>query len=103
MAEGTSVCVVGLSNHRDLSTTGKIWIDAAVQAGCGFNSGERRRGIQEAGRSDKARFMNIAQGSIEECRYYLILAGDLGYCDNREDCRKLTKSANSLIAAVRQF
>ena len=23
--------------------------------------------------------MNIAQGSIEECRYYLILASDLGY------------------------
>jgi four helix bundle protein len=23
--------------------------------------------------------MNIAQGSLEECRYYLILAEDLGY------------------------
>jgi four helix bundle protein len=23
--------------------------------------------------------MNIAQGSLEECRYYLILARDLGY------------------------
>ncbi|GAI07036.1 unnamed protein product, partial [marine sediment metagenome] len=28
---------------------------------------------------DKARFYNIAQGSIEECRYYLLLARDLGY------------------------
>lgn len=27
---------------------------------------------------DKARFLNIAQGSLEECRYYLILAKDLG-------------------------
>jgi four helix bundle protein len=27
----------------------------------------------------KARLYNIAQGSIEECRYYLILAKDLGY------------------------
>ena len=25
--------------------------------------------------------MNIAQGSLEECRYYLILAKDLGYGD----------------------
>jgi four helix bundle protein len=25
--------------------------------------------------------MNIAQGSLEECRYYLILANDLGYAD----------------------
>ncbi len=23
--------------------------------------------------------MNVAQGSLEECRYYLILAADLGY------------------------
>ena len=36
-------------------------------------------GFRKTGRSDKARFMNISQGSIEECRYYLILARDLGY------------------------
>lgn len=28
--------------------------------------------------------MNIAQGSLEECRYYLILAKDLGYGDSLE-------------------
>jgi four helix bundle protein len=26
--------------------------------------------------------MNIAQGSLEECRYYLLLARDLGYCES---------------------
>ena len=26
--------------------------------------------------------MNIAQGSLEETRYYLMLASDLGYGDN---------------------
>lgn len=30
---------------------------------------------------DKARFLNIAEGSLEETRYYLLLAGDLRYCD----------------------
>jgi four helix bundle protein len=25
--------------------------------------------------------MNIAEGSVEECRYFLILAKDLGYAD----------------------
>ena len=30
---------------------------------------------------DKARYMNISQGSLEECRYYLILAKDLDYGD----------------------
>ena len=36
-------------------------------------------GFKKRGKSDKARFYNIAQGSLEECRYYLILARDLKY------------------------
>jgi len=36
-------------------------------------------GFKKTGRADKERFMNTAQGSLEECRYYLILAADLGY------------------------
>lgn len=36
-------------------------------------------GFKKTGRADKARFYNVAQGSIEECRYYLILTKDLGY------------------------
>jgi four helix bundle protein len=41
-------------------------------------------GFKKKDLSDKARFMNIAQGSLEECRYYLVLAKDLGYGDNPE-------------------
>ncbi|MBW2121187.1 MAG: four helix bundle protein [Deltaproteobacteria bacterium] len=36
-------------------------------------------GFRKTGKSDKYRFLNIAHGSLEECRYYLILAKDLGY------------------------
>lgn len=36
-------------------------------------------GFKKKGKADKVRFMNIAQGSLEESRYYLILAKDLGY------------------------
>jgi four helix bundle protein len=36
-------------------------------------------GFRKRGKADKARFMNTAEGSIEECRYYLVLAHDLGY------------------------
>ncbi|MFI5396027.1 MAG: four helix bundle protein [Candidatus Binatia bacterium] len=39
-------------------------------------------GFKKRGRPDKARFMNIAQASLEETRYYLILARDLGYGDD---------------------
>ena len=36
-------------------------------------------GFSRKGKPDKARFMNVAQGSLEEVRYYFILARDLGY------------------------
>ena len=38
-----------------------------------------RKVFRRRGKADKARFMNVAEGSVEECRYFLILAGDLGY------------------------
>ena len=38
-------------------------------------------GFSKQGHKDKIRFLNIAQGSLEECRYYLILAKDLEYGD----------------------
>jgi four helix bundle protein len=49
---------------------------AAVSIPANIAEGFRRRG-----KPDKARYMNIAEGSLEECRYYLILAKDLGYGD----------------------
>lgn len=36
-------------------------------------------GYKKLSQADKLRFMNIAQGSLEECRYYIILAHDVGY------------------------
>jgi len=47
---------------------------AAVSIPANIAEGFRRRG-----KADKARFFNIAQGSLEECRYYLILSNDLNY------------------------
>ena len=53
-------------------------------------------GFKKRGRSDKARFMNIAQGSLEECRYYLILVGDLGYADSSEALRQIAEVSKLL-------
>lgn len=39
-------------------------------------------GFKKRTKPDKARYLNIAQGSLEESRYYLILAKDLDYGDN---------------------
>jgi four helix bundle protein len=49
---------------------------AAVSVPANIAEGFVKRGI-----ADKLRYLNIAQGSLEESRYYLILAGDLGLAD----------------------
>ena len=36
-------------------------------------------GYKKRGKADKLRFFNIAQGSLEESRYYVILSKDLSY------------------------
>lgn len=41
-------------------------------------------GFPKRGKNDKSRFFNIAQGSLEEVHYYLILANDLGYGDSEK-------------------
>jgi four helix bundle protein len=38
-------------------------------------------GFKKRTKPERVRFFNIAQGSLEECRYYLILAEDLDYCN----------------------
>jgi four helix bundle protein len=38
-------------------------------------------GFKRRGKADKVRFYNISQGSLEETRYYLILAKDLLYAE----------------------
>ena len=35
-------------------------------------------GYKKLSKADKLRFMNIAQGSLEECRCYVMLSRDLG-------------------------
>ena len=61
-------------------------------------------GFKKKGLSDKAKFMNIAQGSLEECRYYLILSNDLKYGDMselmlllEEVSKLLTSYSNSIL------
>ncbi|HVM62526.1 MAG TPA: four helix bundle protein [Verrucomicrobiae bacterium] len=55
-------------------------------------------GFKKKGRAGKVRFMNIAQGSLEECRYYLILAKDLGYGDNKPVLTQLEEVSKLLEA-----
>ena len=38
-------------------------------------------GYKKLGKADKLRFLNTSQGSLEECRYYILLSKDLDYID----------------------
>ena len=58
-------------------------------------------GFKKTGVADKKRFMNIGQGSLEECRYYLILARDLGYGDSSRLLPQLEEVSRLLDAYAR--
>jgi four helix bundle protein len=60
-------------------------------------------GFRRQGKADKARFMNFAEGSIEECRYFLILAADLGYGDTTSMSallEEVSKMLNAYASAI---
>ncbi len=52
---------------------------AAVSVPANIAEGFKRRGLK-----DKLRFYNIAEASLEELKYYFILAHDLAYIANRK-------------------
>jgi len=54
-------------------------------------------GFTKRGASEKARFLNFAQGSLEECRYYLILIQDLGYAATADMDALLEESPSCLL------
>jgi four helix bundle protein len=68
---------------------------AAVSVPANIAEGFKRRG-----RPDKARIMNISQASLEELRYYFILARDLGYA--RADEREAIEEVARLLGAYVQ-
>lgn len=58
-------------------------------------------GFRKTGNADKVRFYNIAQGSLEECKYYLILVRDLRYGDSAELIVAANEISRMLTAYIR--
>ena len=63
-------------------------------------------GYKKLSKADKLRFLNISQGSLEECRYYIILSRDLSYINNNTyneligSLEETSKLLNSYIRGV---
>lgn len=69
---------------------------AAVSVPANIAEGFKRRG-----KADKIRFYNIAQASLEEARYYAILARDLGYGSPNEEGALLDETGKLLDSYLR--
>ena len=74
---------------------------AAVSIGANIAEGYKRMG-----KDDKLRFFNYSQGSLEECRCFIILSGDLGYINEHEvvnltsEIEDTSRLLNSYILAI---
>lgn len=60
-------------------------------------------GFQRTGTKDKLKFFNIAQGSLEELRYQLILTRDLEYGDTSTALMLAVEVARLLSAYMRSI
>ena len=88
----------GFPKHELFGLTSQLR-RAAVSVPANFAEGFKKRGL-----ADKIRIYNIAQGSLEESRYFLILARDLQYGDSNSLLRsaeEISKMLESYSRAVR--
>jgi four helix bundle protein len=53
-------------------------------------------GFRKRSKSEKAYFLGVAQSSLEECRYYLILANDLRY-GNTAECSAQIEEVSKIL------
>jgi four helix bundle protein len=81
---------VSFPRHETYGITSQLQ-RAAVSVPTNIAEGFKRRG-----KADTARFLNIAQASLEECRYLLILVNDLGYANTEPHLQQLDEASRYL-------
>lgn len=73
---------------------------AAVSTPANIAEGFRKRGVK-----DKANYYNIAQGSLDETRYFLMLSKDLGYLKSNtemlSDAAEINRMLHGLIKSLK--
>jgi four helix bundle protein len=68
---------------------------SAVSVSANIVEGFKRRGSR-----DKINFYNIAQGSLNELQYYLILVKDLQYIVSTEDVKLLIEEVGKMLQGL---
>jgi four helix bundle protein len=69
---------------------------AAVSVAANIAEGYARRG-----KADKIKFLNYAQGSLQECKYYVLLSRDLNYGSDADMDAKIEEVSKLLAAYIR--
>jgi four helix bundle protein len=74
---------------------------SAISIPANIAEGFKKRSVK-----DKSNFYNIAQDSLEELKYYLILSKDLGYCNDtsksHESIETIGKMLYGLIRSIQK-
>ncbi len=87
----------GLPKHEMFGLTSQLR-RAAVSVPANIAEGFKKRTP-----ADKAKFYNISQGSLEECRYYLILIHDLQYAETpqlQDEVDRIARVLDSYLKAM---
>ena len=103
MAESAPVRVGVVCLYGGLSETGNLRADVADAESRSLHPANIAEAFAKRSKPDKARYMNVAEGSVEESRYYLILAHDLGYGQTDEllaALEEVTRLLNSYARSI---
>ena len=104
--------IVWKKSHQMVLDVYKATRDFPAQEMYGLTSQMRRaavsvpaniaEGFGRAGAKDKARLYNIAQGSTEEMKYFVILAKDLGYLKDPAPLASLLEEISKMLRKLTQ-
>lgn len=70
---------------------------AAISVPANIAEGYKRKTIK-----DKARFLNLSEGSLEEVRYYLILTKDLGFIKTNKELLLISDEVAKLLYSYKK-
>ena len=103
VAQSARVRTGGLFVYDSLPQARNVRLDATDATSGSLGPCQHCRRISSAWESGQKRDMNMAEASLEESRYYLILAKDLGYGDTSQlttSLEEVSRLLNAYVSAI---
>jgi len=103
LANSSWVNALGLSFFGKLPANEEYGLKSQIRRAVVSVAANIADGFKKRGLRDKLRFYNIAQDSLEGCRYYWILIRELGYGDPKELMAKVVSVQNLLGTCMKRW